>query len=578
MPPSFGFIQNIWNRYCILTFSDPSASMIGYFQRKDNFSIQSNRSGLSFKRAFGTLSERCMSNIEQFDIASQVIDSMVEVFDTMVSMSIEHSESESQDTGDSGRIVAAVNFAGNVAGTLNIQATPDFARLMTATMLEIEPEELEDDGETRDLLSEISNIVGGNLKSALNDAGFTCVLSTPSMTYGGDFTIKSLNTDRFERFVFSYQHNWIIVEVSIKEQPGAGDDVRLASPDNQGQPPNVDVDKINALDINAQVAESTIDVFDTMFSVTLEPVDSVTSDSLEGIRNVGSVSFAGDVTGMVSIHVSEAFALEMASEMLGMGVDEIEGDEEIRDMLGEVGNIVGGNLKSSFTDAGLACVLSTPSFTTGTDFKIETLNMEKYERFAFKCNHNIIFAEVGVKFCELSQLAAQGGKEIHYSVNDESPTEDEGAADEENSQDMQTGESESTSELTSQSDIDAFFAEAKAAASPEPQAPPSAAEPAAHPHTASEPKSYEDVDLDLLLDIPLEIKVELGRAKIQIQDLLNLAPGSAVKLIKLEGEPVDILANDTLIARGEVVIQNEKYGIRVTEIISRLDRIRSIGI
>jgi flagellar motor switch/type III secretory pathway protein FliN len=60
--------------------------------------------------------------------------------------------------------------------------------------------------------------------------------------------------------------------------------------------------------------------------------------------------------------------------------------------------------------------------------------------------------------------------------------------------------------------------------------------------------------------------------------LLNLAPGSAVKLIKLEGEPVDIRANETLIARGEVVVQNEKYGIRVTEITSRLDRIRSFGI
>jgi flagellar motor switch protein FliN/FliY len=70
----------------------------------------------------------------------------------------------------------------------------------------------------------------------------------------------------------------------------------------------------------------------------------------------------------------------------------------------------------------------------------------------------------------------------------------------------------------------------------------------------------------------------LGRARITIQKLLNLAPGSAVKLIKLEGEPVDILVNDTLIAKGEVLVQNEKYGIRVTEITSRMDRIRSFSI
>ena len=75
----------------------------------------------------------------------------------------------------------------------------------------------------------------------------------------------------------------------------------------------------------------------------------------------------------------------------------------------------------------------------------------------------------------------------------------------------------------------------------------------------------------------MDIKVELGRTKIQIQELLNLSPGSAVKLTRLEGEPVDILANDTLIARGEVVVQNEKYGIRVTEITSRMDRIRSFS-
>jgi flagellar motor switch protein FliN/FliY len=67
--------------------------------------------------------------------------------------------------------------------------------------------------------------------------------------------------------------------------------------------------------------------------------------------------------------------------------------------------------------------------------------------------------------------------------------------------------------------------------------------------------------------------VELGRTKIPIQDLLRLGPGAPVKLAKLEGEPVDILANDVLIARGEVVVRR-KYGIRITEITSRMDRLR----
>jgi flagellar motor switch protein FliN/FliY len=92
-----------------------------------------------------------------------------------------------------------------------------------------------------------------------------------------------------------------------------------------------------------------------------------------------------------------------------------------------------------------------------------------------------------------------------------------------------------------------------------------------------EMQAVEDFDLNLLLDIPLEITVELGRTRIQIQELLDLGPGSTVSLSKLEGEPVDILANDKLIARGEVVLQNKKYGIRITELTSRMNRIKSIS-
>ena len=100
--------------------------------------------------------------------------------------------------------------------------------------------------------------------------------------------------------------------------------------------------------------------------------------------------------------------------------------------------------------------------------------------------------------------------------------------------------------------------------------------PEAAKEISDEMQAVEDFDLNLLLDIPLEITVELGRTSIQIQELLELGPGSAVTLSKLEGEPVDILANEKLIARGEVVLQNKKYGIRITEITSRMDRIKSL--
>jgi len=522
-----------------------------------------------------------MGNIENFDIRTHIIDSIVETFDTMVSMEIEFTDSKPPDTAGVSRMVAAVNFAGNIVGLINIQVTFELARLMMANMLDLEPEEVENVGEIKDMLSEISNIVGGNLKSGLNDAGHSCVISTPSLTYGADFSIKSLSMDRFERYVFSYLEELIFVEVGLKTQQVTGDGDDFSSTDALGQLKHVDIEKVNALDIKTQLSEAVIDVFDTMLSAQLEATDKIPSESLESLRNVGSVSFAGDATGMVSIHVGDKFTRQLAADMLGMEIEELDGDEEIKDMMGELANIVGGNLKSAFTDAGLACALSTPSFTTGTDFKIEPLNMEKYERFAFQCDANVVFVEMGVKISDLVQAAAKPGKDIHYEVGEEEKgqklsEEEIAAALQEANQAQAAAATESPAEQPPQPEPASQPAEP-------PQPPPAPAAPPAQeatpqPAESPSPKRPEDFDLDLLLDIPLEIKVELGRARIQIQELLNLAPGSAVKLVRLEGEPVDILANDTLIARGQVVVQKEKYGIRVTEITSRMDRIRSFGI
>ncbi len=84
-------------------------------------------------------------------------------------------------------------------------------------------------------------------------------------------------------------------------------------------------------------------------------------------------------------------------------------------------------------------------------------------------------------------------------------------------------------------------------------------------------------DLDFLLDIPLEISVELGRTKILINDLLQLGQGSVVELTKLAGEPLEILINQKLVARGEAVVVNEKFGVRITDIISPMERVKQLG-
>lgn len=89
--------------------------------------------------------------------------------------------------------------------------------------------------------------------------------------------------------------------------------------------------------------------------------------------------------------------------------------------------------------------------------------------------------------------------------------------------------------------------------------------------------SKDGPSLDLILDIPLEITVELGRAKMIINDLLQLGQGSVIELNKLAGEPLEILINQKLIARGEVVVVNEKFGIRLTDIISPMERIKQLG-
>lgn len=79
--------------------------------------------------------------------------------------------------------------------------------------------------------------------------------------------------------------------------------------------------------------------------------------------------------------------------------------------------------------------------------------------------------------------------------------------------------------------------------------------------------------LDLLLDVPLELSVELGRTRMSIQELLSLGPGSVIELDKVAGEPLDILVNNRLVARGEAVVVNDKFGIRITDIVSPAERI-----
>jgi flagellar motor switch protein FliN len=86
----------------------------------------------------------------------------------------------------------------------------------------------------------------------------------------------------------------------------------------------------------------------------------------------------------------------------------------------------------------------------------------------------------------------------------------------------------------------------------------------------------KDRNLNLILDIPLRVTVELGRTKMPVSELLNLTQGSVIELTKLAGEPMEVLVNEKLIARGEAVVVNEKFGVRLTDIISPSERIEQL--
>lgn len=84
-------------------------------------------------------------------------------------------------------------------------------------------------------------------------------------------------------------------------------------------------------------------------------------------------------------------------------------------------------------------------------------------------------------------------------------------------------------------------------------------------------------ELDFILDIPLDVSAELGRTKLLINELLQLGQGSVIELNKLAGEPLEIFVNGKLVARGEAVVINEKFGVRLTDIISPIERVKQLG-
>lgn len=124
-----------------------------------------------------------------------------------------------------------------------------------------------------------------------------------------------------------------------------------------------------------------------------------------------------------------------------------------------------------------------------------------------------------------------------------------------------------------QDDIDAMLA---AGGGGEPAAPRAPMEEFGSMPKANLPVSLDGPNLDVILDIPVSISMEVGNTDITIRNLLQLNQGSVIELDRLAGEPLDVLVNGTLIAHGEVVVVNEKFGIRLTDVISPSERIKKL--
>ena len=449
-----------------------------------------------------------MEKIRITAVEKTIEKSTLDTFGTMLSMDLVKVGKITDPALDDNRFVATVHYAGEVVGSLSLQVSHEFAKIITAAMLGMAAEEVENEEEIKDVLGEMANIVSGNLKSDFLDADLACVISTPSITRGTDFKIESNNVGELHQWIYRHETHELIVEISLKEDLGAK--ANIAGMDSLTH--EAVSEKINSVDVPTTVINAVIDVFYTMLSMEIESIQEVPANFREEKRTVGNVSFAGDVHGMFNIQVNDDFARTMAAAMLGIEEDEIESEEEVYDVIREMSNIIGGNLKSSFVDVGLACVLSTPSITNGTHFRVEALNIIKTQRFLFRVDDQTIIVDAGIR--------------------------------------RDAGEQDTDDDVAGQARV---------------------SEAAGSPSTGN-----EFSNLDLIMEIPLEVTVELGRTKTKISKLLKMGNGSVVGLDQLEGEPVDLLVNDTLIAKGEVLVENEKYGIRIVEVVSRSERVMSL--
>ena len=154
---------------------------------------------------------------------------------------------------------------------------------------------------------------------------------------------------------------------------------------------------IHSLALKPLITKVVRNIFDTMLSMDVEAVEHQPPTDVNGVQIVGSVGFGGTVLGSLNLHVGQEFAGLMAAAMLGTEIDQIEDVEAVYDVIGEVCNMICGELKSRLCDAGLPCELSIPSITSGKNFQIDPRGWERGEHYGFRSNDHTALVAVFMK-------------------------------------------------------------------------------------------------------------------------------------------------------------------------------------
>jgi flagellar motor switch protein FliN len=446
------------------------------------------------------------------------------------------------------------------------------------------------------------------------------------------------------------------------------------------------MEKIRIDTVEETISNCIIETFETMLGMDLNKTGLASGTGISDKLLVGIVHFAGEAAGTMRLHVSRQFALQITAAMLGIDESGIDGEDEIKDVLGELTHLIFSSVGSYFVESDLACVISTPCIIHGSDFNIESDKMSALHRWIFRHKQHEVIVEItlkenigakpeiaGIDRLDSAAAAAKincvdvpagivnsvtgvfhsllamqieniacvtpGYRESRRSagtisfagdvnglftiqVSDEfgrtmaaamlGISEDEIESEEEvydvlrelcniignhfisNFVDIGLPCMLSAPEVIHGSDfrVEAldivqarrfFFsfgsntiivdAGIKKEASEKAEAGQKRS-----PTLSEEKKTSDDElrNLNLIKAIPLELTVQMGGTQTRINDLLKLGSDSIVELDQLEGEPVDLLVNETLIAKGEVVVEKEKYGIRIVEIVSRKERVKSL--